>query len=114
MLNKTLATLTITIFFGLGSLSVVLAARGPSASGSPRYVKYHGSRQDRLPELDSKTLKTGTLIEEDGELPDLSKDQARTSETVELPLANWRVISIYRVIFAPKVSTCIFQSVLNL
>lgn len=114
MLNKTLTTLTIIIFFGLGSLSVALAARAPSAAGLPQYVKYHGSHHDGVPQMDSKTLKTGTLIEEDGELPDLSKDQSEISESAKLPFYNCRIIAASRILLAPKISTCIFQSVLNL
>lgn len=112
--NKTLAALAILIFFGLGSFSVVLAEHAPSNPGFPQYVKFHGPFKDRLPQLDGKTLKTGMLIEEEGELPNPSKGQSVVGKTAQVPFQDCSIVSTTPIIFAPKVSTCILQSVLNL
>lgn len=114
MLNKTTVALILLVFFALGSSSVILTARGPSNPRLPRYVNFHGSSKNRLPQLDRKTLNTGMIIEEDGDLVNPSEDQSIAGKIVTLPLQDWSTISISPIIFAPKVSTKIFQSVLNL
>ncbi|GEM_PF-5438538 len=114
MLNKTTVALILLGFFAFGSSSVILTARGPSNPRLPQYVNFHGSSKNRLPQLDRKTLNTGMIIEEDGDLVNPSEDQSIAGKIVTLPLQDWSTISTSPIIFASKVSTNIFQSVLNL
>lgn len=101
-------------FFCLGIASVSLAARTPSSSGVLHYEKFHGSFKDRMPQTDRKTLKAGMLFEENRELPKLPHGQLPAANTERAPLQAGRIISTSQIAFVSKVSTCIFQSVLNL
>ena len=113
-LSKRLAALSIVLFFSLGVLSASFAGRIPFTSGLPKYVKFHRPLKYKLAQMDRKALKTGVLIEADGEPPDMSKDLSGEGKPQQAALQHSGVISTARAVFAPKVSTLIFQSVLNL
>lgn len=112
-LSKSLAALSVLIFFVHGIAFASMTIYGPSEFGLPQTVKVHGSPHDGV-QIGSKTLQAGLLVEEDGEMPILSKDLPVAERTRQLPFERFRVVSTSRIVFAPKVSTYIFQSVLNL
>lgn len=59
-------------------------------------------------------LETAMLVEEDPELPDLSRDHPVSGKSMQFSLEGLLVTPTARAVFNPTVSTYIFQSVLNL
>lgn len=114
LLNRALIAFGMVSLFCLGVVSVSFANRVPSGSGPLRYEKFNGSLKDKLPQMDSKTLKTGMLFEEDGELPKLPQDQSPLGSTHYIPLPIGQITFSPQIALTAKVSTCIFQSALNL
>jgi hypothetical protein len=112
--NKIPAALSILLFFVLAVLIVSFASRTSSTVRLPRYVNSHHSLKDEIAQLDTKTLRTAMLIEEDGELPKLSQNSLIVDKPAGTLFKDSRINFIVRTIFAPKVSTNILQSVLNL
>lgn len=114
VLSKTLVAFGIISFFTLGIVSVSFAARVPSSPGPLHYGKFHAPFKRMLPQIDKKNLKVGMLFEEDGELPKLTLGQRPMGGAEAIVLQIRPTISTFQIAPAPKVSTLIFQSVLNL
>lgn len=114
VLSKTLVAFGIISFFTLGIVAVSSATLIPSAAGPLHYGKFHRPFKHKLPQTDKKNLKAGMFFEEDGELPKLPLGQWPTGGTETPPLQIRQTISTFQIAFAPKISTLIFQSVLNL
>lgn len=119
---RRLAALNILFFFTLGVLSVSFAARVPISPGLHRHLKSHGSTRRQLAQVDGKTLKRGTPVEEDSDISFEEESERKSPFHDSLAvkksggalLRNSQNHSISRSISASKVSTNIFQSVLIL
>jgi len=114
ILSKTLVAFAILSFFSLGIVSVSFATRVPLPSSPLHYGRFHGSFKDKMAPMDKRTLNAGMLFEENGELPKPAHSQSTAGSVEHAFLEVTRVTSISRTVLASKVSTCIFQSVLNL
>lgn len=113
-LSKTLVALAVLSFFSLGIVSVSSATRIPSTTSPLQYGKFHGSFKDKMAPMDKRTLNAGMLFEESGELPKPAPGQLIDGKTAVIACEGEWVFSHSPANLASKVSTCIFQSVLNL
>lgn len=114
ILGKTLVAFAILSFFSLGIVSVSFATRVPLPSSPLHYGRFHGSFKDKMAPMDKRTLNAGMLFEENGELPKPAPGQLMDGKTSVMPSEGERVFAYSPMNLVSKVSTCIFQSVLNL
>lgn len=114
LLSKTLLAGAVLSFFTLGLVSVSFATRLPSPTVTLHYGKFHRSLKDRLPQMDKKTLNSGMLFEENGERPNPPIGQTAGARIAANPNCEEKPSGEARASLNPKVSTCIFQSALNL
>ncbi len=118
---KIFAAIGILLFFAMALLSVGAGVSSPFASEPARYVKTKHLFKKQLAHMDRKTLNMGMILEEGGDLPTkdaklpmLSKKSLVAETTATVSLQDYRAHSTLGVIFAPKVSARILQSVLIL
>lgn len=115
------ASVGIFLFFFGALLSVGATVRSPFPWGPAQYVKSKHLFKKQLAHTDRKTLNTGAIFEQEADLPTKETDLSSLSKRFPVPetgprisLQNDRACCTLRVIFAPKVSMQILQSVLIL
>ncbi len=115
------AAVGIFLFFAGALLSVGASVRSPWLWEPAQYVKSKHLFKRQLAHMDRKTLNTGEIFEQEGDLPtkdtglsSLSKRSLVPETGPRISFENDRACCTLRVVFAPKVSMQILQSVLIL
>ena len=116
---KKFLALAVALFLGF---AVLYGGFGAGARGRHSskflYVKSRTPEKSKVPLAERKTLKRALYVEGESLLSDPDgneyRDLSPKERRGEIPDANFRSVPLFRVIHAPKVSTNLFLSVLNL
>ena len=113
--NKILAVLSFFFLVNFWLLPASSAILRPSTSVSANFAKVHSPpARSGLDELGKKAAEPAELSAENDGVTDPIKDPVGADEAVEPVLLCSRIDPASRTIFTAKVSTYLFQSVLNL
>ena len=107
------SALLLMVTFGILSIGVGLGQLRTLASRPVRHAKSH-SAGSGLASADGQTLKKGIFVEENGDLLDSSEDMLVEQRGGRVTTQHFQLPSFLPAVFAPKVVTHLFLSVLNL
>jgi len=119
-LRKKISALLVVLFLGCAVFYVESshASRIRSSSSAVWSVSYRSYERNGAPLGEHNALKKTPLVERETALSEPvqtpSRNLAPKEQRVETDSRNFRVLSVRRLILAPKISTNLFLSVLNL